>query len=368
MNFWSAWEAFFVFGSLFLVANLLAKRFSLLTGILSFWVLFSAFRIFTVGISPYRNESAQWNLVFERATGLELFHLTVYALAIFTFSLRAWTYFFQGAAIINILSILIGTSYGKPYGVLLNASMSGCFLVATLPLFFKGESFPVLSILGSVLAVILTHQSLPLACLFFLLWTVCIKAGEWALVGLLPLFAVAMGYFLVGEDLFKTSGRMQLWADSWHWFLAQSSGLLGAGLGSYSVIGPYLTQKLPEQFPWLHSDWFQILFELGALGLASALLFFAESLDRAYKNPQCYFSLLVYGAWMVANMPCHYPLSALYGLFLIRWAFSGDNSRMGRSDDFSLLHFFFQIFRKKQKSAYAFTQSNAFVRSQKNNN
>lgn len=310
---------------LLLSSIVLGKKTSVIVGVTAFWMGLSALRLFSFPVSPYVHETPEWIAMFDIGSSIAIAQMGLYILAAFCFSVRAWIYTFQVIAIINALLLIIGVAFGKPWGLILNASMSGCFAVALLPLFFKGDYYPPFSIILSFLAVISSHQSLPLACFFIMLWMLALRLKKFWVTLAMPLAAVAIGWIVAGKDLFDPSGRTHVWRVSFNWWLDNANYLLGAGSGSFQAIGIYLTKDLPEQFIWMHSDWLQTLFEQGIIGTVLLASLFGYALYRSRKNYPLFFSLFTYGVWAVANMPLRYPLAALYGAVLVRWAFSKEN-------------------------------------------
>lgn len=281
----------------------------------------SAFRIFLVP-SPYSTESPEWVAVFDHNATLSLLIFTLITHAAYSVPLRHLLGAFQFVAIVNFFSILIGALWGAPYGVLVNPSMSGCFAVVLLPLFFDGLETPWISVALTGLAVGVVSRSQPLGVLALCLMVFAIRSRMWRVVAGLPMSALMVGLLLKGTALFDSSGRFDIWSRARSWWILHANHAFGAGSGSFAPIGAYLTKDFPPNstFIWLHSDWGQILFEQGTTGLALAVAVMGYALYLSKKRSY-FYALLAYAFWMIANMPMRYPLSALYGVVLIRWAF-----------------------------------------------
>lgn len=229
------------------------------------------------------------------------------------FHLRDWKLFFKLLAIVNCLMIV-------PFnGVLLNPSMSGCLGICLAPL-FEGWMFYVILAFG-----FLEGRAQPDGLICILAIMMLFKKNRWILGGLVASY---FSWVLLHAD---SDGRAGAWILSMKFWQTQEDYLWGLGLGSYEVIGPALTKLYPPGvFSVLHSDWLQTLFELGVIGLLGLFSLFCACLWKLRKQPRLFYSLILFGAFGVANMPLHYYLSALYGAFLVRSAFEETRQKILR--------------------------------------
>ncbi len=282
------------------------------------WTIFSGLRLFANPYSPYIGESSTWMLVLDYASGtaLAMFLLCVFAAKLFP--LGALRKFIKISAVGSAFVILYASVFGTkwtPWGLMLNASMAGCFSAAVIPLFTARGGLWVYLLALSALA---TRQSQPIGMLFLVSMLYLFRSRYWKFALIAPVIAVLIGFALTGDTLFNTDGRSYVWGISARWWADHANVWLGAGLGSYSVIGPDLTRSLVTRWIWLHSDWAQILFEQGIVGFTFAVALYCGALYKSRHAYRLFFSLILYGAYCAANMPMHYPLSALYGLYLMR--------------------------------------------------
>lgn len=103
------------------------------------------------------------------------------------------------------------------------------------------------------------------------------------------------------------------------------ANIVGTGTGTYEKIGPSLQKAMnimpgPEKFLWAHSDWLQIWFENGLIGLFLVIGTGCVAFLRAIKSKDRWWagvSLAGYGAGMVFNFPCHLAVHAFLGIFLL---------------------------------------------------
>jgi hypothetical protein len=321
LKYWYWWQTGIV---LLIGAILLARKIqshSPIVGLAFAWACFSALRIFASPVSPYLDESNQWQAVLDCSTASALASLFIYLFAARALPMIRWSILFQVVALVNAIALIIGSFFGKPFGILMNASMSGCFNVSLLPLFFHGKKRPGISILLLVISILVTAQSQPIGLLILLTEIVIFRAGYrksavgfWLISGTLALM-------ILGDRFLNTSGRLNIWTTAMHWWWNQSSVFLGSGLGTFFAIGP--TFNRPDVFIWLHSDWLQVLFEQGVIGFVLIAVLFLRAIfnARIRSRPAIQYALITYGVWGIANMPLHYPLSALYGAVLFNYAY-----------------------------------------------
>lgn len=280
------------------------------------YFVFCSLRIWAFPYGPYATVPPSWRLSLDRDALASLSTFLIIFIATFTGRKSLWQKFFRVVFFVNSALMLIGATMGTPYGILLNASMSGCFEVALLPLVWGKKTVNNFALVFAV--VVLSNQSLPLALFAILIFIALLKKRKFFPASMMPIVAGLGGYALQGERLLNPSGRQTIWVDSFHWWQANASPLWGAGSGTFETLGPLISKDYPPNtiFTFLHSDWLQIGFEQGVVGLILAVVFFAMLLRRA--KAEMFYTLFMYGAWMIANMPLRYPLAALYGSFLIR--------------------------------------------------
>jgi O-antigen ligase len=317
-------EALLVFSLLALLCGrVIGKAYGWLPGLTLAYTILSALRIFQVSESPWVGQTDLWKTSFSLSAASTLVALALILLGTHAFRRGTWLTIFQSLAIVNAFWILIEWPFHEPQGMLFNASMSGCLNAAIFPLFWSKKKAPLVSALLIPLSIVACHQSQPLALLFIPIGLYCIRRKEWDSLLIAAAVSLALGYFLCGDALFHSSGRLQVWADIYRFWIGADSKLLGLGLGSFYYLGPLLTvQKYHLGFLWAHNDWLQILFEQGIVGLVLAVATFQRALVLIYRREALFSSLFVFGCFMIANFPLHNPISALFGAVLIRLAFS----------------------------------------------
>ena len=308
----------------------LRKRTGWLLAIGMGYLCFSALRIFANPYSPYANEPEAWvnalDSVSARSLALGMIIMLSSAVIPSAVLIRG----FQNVAILNAVTIFLTAMVARePMGILFNASMSGCFAAATLPLFFVRRPYPWHWIALVASSVLVAGQSMPFGVLVFLGCVWMIQRRRFNELALLAVAAACLGFALMGDQLLSSNSRFTAWRVAMSWWQDHANPWLGSGSGTFVSIGPDLTNgRHPDAFPakwmWLHSDWLQILFEQGILGLCLATAVFVTALRRFYhaQNQAGFYALIACGAFAAANMPLRYPLTALLCAFLVVWAFA----------------------------------------------
>ena len=215
---------------------------------------------------------------------------------------------------IAVLNAGVMFFYSKD-GMLLNASMSGCFQACILPL----ATLPVQIIL--VASILYSGKNQPIALMFVALGLYQIRRRKWKSLVLAVMASCVCGKLLVHgstASFLNSDGRTDVWRLAFDFFADQVNPFTGAGLGSFYVVGPELTMPVFHQpFLYLHSDWLQIGFEMGFLGLVTIGMLGFWTVYRVRKDEILFTSLMLFLCFGLANFPLHNPVSALFGAVLM---------------------------------------------------
>lgn len=318
-----AWESFV--GIAFVLASFgiyLGITYSWILGVSFFWMGFSGARLFAAVSSPYEGYSVPFVFGTDLKASCAIAEFVSVTIGALFIPEKLAIYFFRLISVINGIILLIGVFHPGVYGLLINPSMSGCLEVVLLPMIWRFSKLEravgILSILGTPRHMVL--GSIALLGLTYLvkkskLWLSVLPIGFIALVVLSQMSSIRP----LAERLFDSNGRGMAWHLSFAWWQMHSFfwKLLGAGSGSFSLIGPELTKPTGYRWFWMHSDWLQILWEQGVIGIILAFSCFGLFLWRARRH-WVFYSLIAYGFVALANMPLRYPVFALLGAFLVR--------------------------------------------------
>jgi hypothetical protein len=321
---------FWGIGSL-LICHQLQKNFGWLAALSFGATVFSALRLSQVSFNGIPADPFVRQLSYAAESALVSLFLTVMIAQ--TLSIKAWVKILKLAAVVNGIALCTDLVFSitknlilhvpmqglpEPWGILLNASMSGCLNAALFPLFKTEEKFARGLVFISVIA---SGRSLPIAVLFVGVAALLYSSKRYKEIAAALPVSLALGYLIKGGGLFASRGRDHIWKQALIFFRDHMPWAFGGGLGSFYVIGPTLTTKLDGvYFIWLHSDWLQIFFEQGFVGFNIILVMYLYALRRSRLDPKLFAALAAYGAFAVANMPLHYPIAGLYGAILLRWA------------------------------------------------
>ncbi len=137
--------------------------------------------------------------------------------------------------------------------------------------------------------------------------------------GLLFLFAM-----LTDKHLFNDSLRFVCWRWSMDYWreLPLFNHLFGTGLGTFQILGPMIqiiTKNMAGNwYVEMHNDWLQCLFELGVVGLTTALVTFFYLTWKVRSNRFLLSSVLTYGACAIFYYPTRNIVTAAYGVFILK--------------------------------------------------
>lgn len=320
-GFW-AWESFAVLAFVGLVACVeLKRRTSIYLALFAVWCLGSALSIYAwPAPSPYAELAPNYIDLIDSLSSSTVAFAALLGVAVYSLRLTTWGTIFQVLGLVNAAMIIGGRLLGQDpnnIGLLSNASMSGCFQVCLLPLYAMGPTPALFGILLNVVSIFVSARSQPLAGFFLLLilWAFLKRKYRWA-VGL-AIVAPLVGRLFVTHEFFSSTGRTTMWPLLMREWWRHGRIFAGTGTGTFPLWGIMVTAGTGQAWTFLHSDWLQILFEQGVVGLILALFCFWDVGCRKAPVGRT-LSIWIYGAWMVANMPLHFPLAALYGAFLIR--------------------------------------------------
>lgn len=239
-------------------------------------------------------------------------------------------YFMFSCLYIIYNRIFLGVGAFNSTGLLGNASMVSCTLAVLLPLVFENlrRNFingKLTCIIYGIfwIAIFCSGSSLGIGLAALStsgLMVIHAKTKIFAIIGIYGL-AGAIGYVLLGGSLFHSSSRDIIYELSMKWWDQNANVWVGLGPGTTTILLPYI-QKINDWsesylYIYMHSDWLQILFEHGVLGLISALGLFFYLIHRSRHNPYLTLSIVTYGIFMICNFPMRLPLTALLGAVLV---------------------------------------------------
>jgi len=217
------------------------------------------------------------------------------------------------------------------WGLFGNTSMGACMNgIMISGIFLKQNKYVrVISAIALVIPVYWAQSSMGYLCLITtLIVYICFECGATRKEKIFMITgSLAMGLF-VGQFFdyqfyrFTKIDRWDIWSLYLNWWSDNANHISGTGFGSFSSFGPgiQLATKFQRShgglYLWLHSDWLQILFELGYLGLISYLLTAFYTLKQAIKekNHILLASASSFIVCMAGNYPTNLALFSFLGL------------------------------------------------------
>lgn len=296
------------------------------------WMLGSAIYCCMTTKSPYQVYGPFVSIALEFNTAKSA--IIILAAALFLSSLESINSLLFGFilfAFVDCVRLFLGDGFRHNNGLMSysiwdNQSMGASMAAVMLPLVSSQFQKKWIPYLLFVPAIIYAHSSVAWATLFIGLAAPFIARFEITKVIGLALTASVGGALVLRSKLLTNDGRFELWKEIFaFWSKAPTPGeqinhFLGSGTGSFMMYGPHINMingNSKLYFIWAHSDWLQILFEQGYIGLGLALLTAGFALWHARRRMWLFSSCLTYAFVMLAQMPWRYVPSALYGAVLL---------------------------------------------------
>lgn len=198
-------------------------------------------------------------------------------------SLAAWVYPWKKGALLEMVTLFqIISVWFLPYGLMETHSFDLAFIALCVPF----VSF--WSALAAVVTILAHHGATADMILGAIFISALLKnKAEKIFVVILILILAGAAYYHTHGTWFDGGDRiahykhyLALWATN-KWTL-----IFGVGAGTFTWASFTLDQFKSPMWIQLHSDWLQILFELGLVGLGLAVWTFYSALTTAWKQPK----------------------------------------------------------------------------------
>lgn len=156
-----------------------------------------------------------------------------------------------------------------------------------------------------------------LAAMTFLHW----RKNFLAALGALSFF-VLICWFRTGKEFLNDWGRFQEWQLFFDWWAQKANPLIGTGLGSFEILGPMIQNKQSGLYLFMHNEYLQILFELGAIGFLLSAAVWVKALIKSFREPWLFACLTSASVVMLTQFPLRFFLSQLLFMVLLKFAWS----------------------------------------------
>lgn len=227
-------------------------------------------------------------------------------------------------SIVDCIIIIIHRYWmDAPYGLMLTSCMDAPMIAIMYPLVVSKRNWYIVSPIF-ISAVFITTSAVGIGALCVSVFILIYKKFDYKYL-ILPiiLFAIAIKFV---PGIFNSSGRFPMYIIQMKWWWDNINHAFGSGMGTFYGLGPYVQMATNNMnggntFTFLHSDWLQIIFEFGFVGIFLALSLFITMLFRVRSNYVLLSAIVAYAASMCFCMPMLYPITSIIGILLIKLAF-----------------------------------------------
>ena len=211
------------------------------------------------------------------------------------------------------------SNYLTAWWVIGNGSLDASFVALLLPAMLECKRFKSLILICVVGALIVSRSNTALFTPIVLLCAYAFAKKDHKKILLIvgtTLCVFCVGHFILGNKFLASEGRFGEWQLAMSYWWHNINPWIGSGPGTF-CLHIQIINKGQVFFPWLHSDWLQMLFEEGFVGLALVIVLFATMLKRSFKNTKLFAMNVGYGFVALTQFPLHIFHLQLLGLGLI---------------------------------------------------
>lgn len=294
----------------------IGKKFGWIAGSLFVWAIWEGIRISWWTVSPQGFDQSRF-LVF--SLGAVRAQVTVLLLAGLAGGLtgRLRDDLLGVFAVLGLVSSLSLIVLGQ--SILVNTSMDAALVACLLPLLFRYRTRVRYLAVLPVIAVLKTGSSTGVLAL-------ALAFAPLVPLRRLPYFLVAASVTVwlapLNHALLYSNGRTALWELAWNFYTEHGFTWRGFGLGTFGYHAAYMQHAASENgqwqnWIWMHNDWLQIGFELGALGLLLSLLMYGAALLNSLTRPWLASAVMTFGFCMLTQPLIVHMVPAVYAVLLL---------------------------------------------------
>lgn len=331
--YWSKWMVLMILGALF-VSISLWRQLHWSASSLLFYSLLSSLKVCMAHLVPQTNYDASVISRFEASTALTslgmlfgIFFLNEMGNLELAIAVTCLV-----DAVYVIVQFITGPRIAGTIGAFFDYdAMNACFLAITIPFVFevfkKNRAWLILPVVAVLLTLVVDHSSTSLGVFCVVMGTLfyrCLEAEPWwlrclAIITSTSVLVLAMHHFM--PHILHDSGRFEVYKTMMTWWFNNCNHWFGTGNGTFIHFGPHIQQitgiQPTQWFLWLHSDWLQIVFEMGYLGMFLSINLFCFLIKYSWNRPYLLSSIMGYASCMVFQFPVHHALLALVGMSII---------------------------------------------------
>lgn len=322
--------------------------------VLLFWyILINAMYISLLRENIYENVIQEIRLVMSYNATVIIIVSLVMALSIPVFETKLFEFLFFFFAVFcfgNSLAVIttwivkyltIGVT-AMAAGILDQPGINGALIAITYPFLLKTLSdtgatkrwYVVFSVLA-LLAVAASRSStawgtlILVVCANYLYTHRGIRYAPQLFLG--AIIGVIAALLIEGEMLFHSSHRLEAYKLFFSYWVDKANFLFGTGAGSFPLFAIEIQnatnfmvtelsdKKIYYNWLWLHSDWLQVLFEYGVIGLVLCISLFVRLSIKAWHwaDAAVFSAIIGFGGLAIFSFPLRYFLSCFLLMFLI---------------------------------------------------
>lgn len=312
-----------------LIAYKLQKISDILVAIIFSHAMIGSLFLSVYPVSPYKNAGKWWEIDIDLLSSHSFMYLLLCAACFLLFSGKKMLGAVLFVSVVDSLIMVFNkffSSSAVAFGLMHNSSMDATFAACMFPaLLFSSRTlkikFKTPLILLSLTSVFLAQSSNGFGILAVGVFAYYLSIKKSWRLAVFPLIIMAVGY-VCDQNLFNSTGRFVNYERSMLFWWDNVNHWIGTGIGTYWRFGPHIQTLLKQfdhgYFTFMHSDWLQVLFELGFVGFFGCLILLVKNLFRSKGNPLVFSLLASYGAACVFNMPLRYSLTSIAGVAILK--------------------------------------------------
>lgn len=326
MDIGGIWRSTFFIGEVFLLAMVMYNRIPRIVFALWFYSIVQALYILEFPALPF----GDYNTAYQATAGQVVTELLIIPLSFFLLKPKVYKWIWRAIPLVVLYEIyaIWVHSEARPMGLMISPSFDSAFISLALPFMPLWIALPV------IITVVTHHGSTALLILLA-------EAFAWGIVsltkkprkkqiaiflGLSVLAGAILGvaYVHSHSQLFDGMERiaaykryMKFWAQDWHFIT------FGVGPGSFMWTSMMIDKWTPPLFLQMHSDWLQILFELGTVGFLLVCGVFFTALKNVWGKLKLMAALFGVAAFALTYHPLRFfPPALLVGLIFYEALFN----------------------------------------------
>lgn len=216
-----------------------------------------------------------------------------------------------------IISAEILLVWIRGYGIMLAPSFDTALIALFIPF------APVFLAIVSLITILTHHGSTALMILIAQFFPIALK-NKRARIGMAIIVPalIAVAYFHTNTTWFDGLERINAYKRfmGFWWNQGWIPRLIGTGPGSFIWLSLLIDNFKPPMFLQMHSDWLQVTFELGLIGLLLIIATFLMAVKNAWENPRVLSALFGCAGFACTYHPLRFMPTMILVAYIFRYA------------------------------------------------